>query len=61
MFFQDFLDRYSPKKELASAVQYELEHLFYELNKDNAEQEALLKGQLTEVKKSAGNDDKGGV
>lgn len=49
--FQDFLQRYTIKKELATAVQYELEHLFYELNKDNAQQEILLKGQLTEVKK----------
>jgi hypothetical protein len=47
-FFQEFLKRYSLKKEMASAIQCELEHLFYELNKDNAEQEVLLKSQLTD-------------
>lgn len=49
--FQEFLGRYSIKQELVSSLQYELEHLFYELNKDNAGQEVILKGQLTEVKK----------
>ncbi len=49
--FQEFLSQYIIKEELVSSLQYELEHLFYELNKDNAEQEVLLKGQLTEVKK----------
>lgn len=32
-------------------MQYELEHLIYELNKDNAQLKILLKGQLTEVNK----------
>lgn len=49
--FQEFLSHYSIKEEFVSAVQYELEHLFHELNMDNAQQEVLLKGQLTEVKK----------
>jgi site-specific DNA recombinase len=49
--FQEFLSQYSIKEEFVSAIQYELEHLFHDLNMDNTEQEVLLKGQLTEVKK----------
>ena len=49
--FQEFLSHYSIKEELVNSLQYELQHLFYELNKDNSRQEVLLKSQLTEVKK----------
>jgi site-specific DNA recombinase len=49
--FKELLSRFMVREELIPAICYQLEYAYYEVNKENLEQEKTLRLQLTEVTK----------
>ncbi len=49
-YFLEELAKYSVKKDLMTAIAFELEHAYYEKNKDNSDKEKEFSKQLNEVK-----------
>ena len=53
--FTSLLDNYTIKPEVISPVQYQLEYLYQQQNKESVEQELTLKKSLTQVQKNIDN------